>query len=122
MFCPRADNPLNKKPVEPEKPDLPPVKDMQAGQKGDPPQIKGPVELPEKKSGEEVQLDRPDAGNGGHTFHTWHFYPPRFCKVSVCVSWSKPSALFYGILCLTVKHPKTLHVLLFNDMGTVNIQ
>ncbi|XP_075890717.1 putative sodium-coupled neutral amino acid transporter 10 isoform X4 [Nelusetta ayraudi] len=56
------DNPLNKKPVEPEKPDLPPVKDMQAGQKGDPPQIKGPVELPEKKSGEEVQLDRPDAG------------------------------------------------------------
>lgn len=56
------DNPLNKKPVEPEKPDLPPVKDMQAGQKGDPPQIKGPVEPPEKKSGEEVQLDRPDAG------------------------------------------------------------
>lgn len=67
-FCP--DNLLNKKPVEPEKPDLPPVKDMQAGEKGDPPQIKGPVELPDKKSGEEVQLDRPDAGNGGHTWHT----------------------------------------------------
>lgn len=52
--------------MEPEKPDFPPVKDMQAGAKGDPPQIKGPVELPDKKSGEEVQLDRPDAGNGGH--------------------------------------------------------
>lgn len=56
--------------MEPEKPDLPPVKDMQAGEKGDPPQIKGPVELPDKKSGEEVQLDRPDAGDGGHTVHT----------------------------------------------------
>ncbi|GLD57565.1 putative sodium-coupled neutral amino acid transporter 10 [Lates japonicus] len=59
------DNPPNKKPVEIEKPDLPaavevvqPVERDQA----EPPQIKGPVEVPERKKEEEVQLDRPDAG------------------------------------------------------------
>lgn len=56
MFCLHVDNPVNKKPVEIEKPG-----------KGDPPQIIGPVEQPEKKNKDEVQLDRPDAGNAGHT-------------------------------------------------------
>ncbi|XP_053269207.1 putative sodium-coupled neutral amino acid transporter 10 isoform X2 [Pleuronectes platessa] len=55
------DNPPNKKPVEIEKPDLPVVQPVERDQ-GEPPQIKGPVELPEGKKGEEVQLDRPDAG------------------------------------------------------------
>lgn len=75
--------------MEIEKPELLPEKDMQAGEKGDSPQIKRPVELPKKKSGEEVQLDRPNAGNGGHTLDTT-LYPPRdfkvidiFCQVSV---------------------------------------
>lgn len=64
-MCLHADNPPNKKPVEIEKPDLPaavevvqPVERDQA----EPPQIKGPVEVPERKKEEEVQLDRPDAG------------------------------------------------------------
>ncbi|XP_074475806.1 putative sodium-coupled neutral amino acid transporter 10 isoform X1 [Sebastes fasciatus] len=56
------DNPQNKKPVEIEKPDLPPVKELQPEER-EPPQIKGPVELPErKKKEEEAQLNRPDAG------------------------------------------------------------
>ncbi|XP_060950482.1 putative sodium-coupled neutral amino acid transporter 10 isoform X2 [Limanda limanda] len=55
------DNPSNKKPVEIEKPDLPVDQPVERDQ-GEPPQIKGPVELPEGKKGEEVQLDRPDAG------------------------------------------------------------
>ncbi|XP_033975213.1 putative sodium-coupled neutral amino acid transporter 10 isoform X2 [Trematomus bernacchii] len=52
-----------KKPVEMAKPDLPPVEAAQPVERDPPeaPQIKGPVELPEKKE-EEVQLDRPDAG------------------------------------------------------------
>lgn len=54
----------NKKPVEIENPDLPAVAVVQPAQKdrADPPQIKGPVELPERKKEDEVQLDRPDAG------------------------------------------------------------
>ncbi|XP_035467913.1 putative sodium-coupled neutral amino acid transporter 10 isoform X1 [Scophthalmus maximus] len=58
------DNPANKKPVEIEKPDLPAVALVDPVERGqaEPPQIKGPVELPEGKKGEEVQLDRPDAG------------------------------------------------------------
>ncbi|XP_019938844.2 putative sodium-coupled neutral amino acid transporter 10 isoform X2 [Paralichthys olivaceus] len=58
------DNPPNKKPVEIEKPDLPAAAGVQpvARDQAEPPQIKGPVELPEGKKGEEVQLDRPDAG------------------------------------------------------------
>lgn len=72
MFCLHTENPLNKKQVEIEKPELLPEKDMQAGEKGDSPQIKRPVELPKKKSGEEVQLDRPNAGNVGHTLDA-HF-------------------------------------------------
>ncbi|XP_034563298.1 putative sodium-coupled neutral amino acid transporter 10 isoform X2 [Notolabrus celidotus] len=58
------DNSPNKKPVEMEKPALPdvevvkPVERVQA----EPPQIKGPGEVPERKKQEEVQLDRPDAG------------------------------------------------------------
>uniref|UniRef100_A0A8D3EEC9 Solute carrier family 38 member 10 n=1 Tax=Scophthalmus maximus TaxID=52904 RepID=A0A8D3EEC9_SCOMX len=57
-------NPANKKPVEIEKPDLPAVALVDPVERGqaEPPQIKGPVELPEGKKGEEVQLDRPDAG------------------------------------------------------------
>ncbi|XP_059181270.1 putative sodium-coupled neutral amino acid transporter 10 isoform X1 [Centropristis striata] len=55
-------DPQNKKPVEIGKPDLPPVKVVQPVERGpaEPPQIKGPVEVPERKD-EEVQLDRPDA-------------------------------------------------------------
>ncbi|XP_044035686.1 putative sodium-coupled neutral amino acid transporter 10 isoform X3 [Siniperca chuatsi] len=58
------ENPPNKKPVEIEKPDLPPVEMVQRIERdqAEPPQIKGPVELPERKKEEEVQLDRPDAG------------------------------------------------------------
>ncbi|XP_070782963.1 putative sodium-coupled neutral amino acid transporter 10 [Enoplosus armatus] len=58
------DNPPNKKPVEIEQPDPPAVKVVQPEERdpAEPPQIKGPVELPERKKEEEVQLDRPDAG------------------------------------------------------------
>ncbi|XP_070707522.1 solute carrier family 38 member 10 [Pempheris klunzingeri] len=58
------DNPPNKKPVEIEKPKLPAVEVVQPVERdqAEPPQIKGPVELPERKKEEEVQLDRPDAG------------------------------------------------------------
>ncbi|KAK5880990.1 hypothetical protein CesoFtcFv8_021842 [Champsocephalus esox] len=52
-----------KKPVEMAKPDLPPVEAARPVERDAPeaPQIKGPVELPEKEE-EEMQLDRPDAG------------------------------------------------------------
>uniref|UniRef100_A0A7N8YI81 Solute carrier family 38 member 10 n=1 Tax=Mastacembelus armatus TaxID=205130 RepID=A0A7N8YI81_9TELE len=52
------------KPVEIEKPDVPgaEVVDAVRRDQAEPPQIKGPVELPERKKEEEVQLDRPDAG------------------------------------------------------------
>lgn len=66
MFCLHVDNPVNKKPVEIEKPDVQHLNGIQPG-KGDPPQIIGPVELPERKNRDEAQLDRPDAGNAGHT-------------------------------------------------------
>lgn len=56
-----VDNPANKKPVEIEKPNLPAGPDQQPGERAEPPQIKGPVEVPERKK-EEVQLDRPHAG------------------------------------------------------------
>ncbi|XP_026170681.1 putative sodium-coupled neutral amino acid transporter 10 isoform X4 [Mastacembelus armatus] len=54
----------DKKPVEIEKPDVPgaEVVDAVRRDQAEPPQIKGPVELPERKKEEEVQLDRPDAG------------------------------------------------------------
>lgn len=61
FFCLSVDNPANKKPVEVEKPDLPAVQEQQPGGRAEPPQIKGPVEVPERKK-EEVQLDRPHAG------------------------------------------------------------
>lgn len=64
-MCLHVDNALNKKPVEIEKPDLPAVKVVQPVDRDppEPPQIKGPVELPErKKKEEEAQLDRPGAG------------------------------------------------------------
>lgn len=50
--------------MEIEKPDLPAVEVVQPAERdqAEPPQIKGPVELPERKKEEEVQLDRPDAG------------------------------------------------------------
>lgn len=58
-----VDNPANKKPVEIEKPDVPAVEVVQHVDRAEPPQIKGPVEVPErKKKEEEAQLDRPDAG------------------------------------------------------------
>lgn len=58
------ENPPNKKPVEIEKPDHPPVDVIQPAERdeAEPPQIKGPVDVPEMKKDEEVQLDRPDAG------------------------------------------------------------
>lgn len=60
-----TDNPANKKPVEIEKPDNHlPVEVVQPVERdpGEPPQIKGPVDLSKEKKDEEVQLDRPDAG------------------------------------------------------------
>ncbi|XP_062299089.1 putative sodium-coupled neutral amino acid transporter 10 isoform X1 [Scomber scombrus] len=58
------DKPLIKKPVEIEKPDVPAVEEAQPVKRepAEPPQIKGPVEVPERKKEAEVQLDRPDAG------------------------------------------------------------
>ncbi|CAI5659334.1 unnamed protein product [Oreochromis niloticus] len=58
------DKPANKKPVEIEKPDNLPVEVVQPAERdpGEPPQIKGPVDLSKEKKDEEVQLDRPDAG------------------------------------------------------------
>ncbi|XP_028286196.1 putative sodium-coupled neutral amino acid transporter 10 isoform X2 [Parambassis ranga] len=54
----------NKNPVEVEKPDHPPEEVVRPVERdpAEPPQIKGPVELPERKKEEEVQLDRPEAG------------------------------------------------------------
>uniref|UniRef100_A0A8C6TIE4 Solute carrier family 38 member 10 n=1 Tax=Neogobius melanostomus TaxID=47308 RepID=A0A8C6TIE4_9GOBI len=49
----------NKKPVELEKPELPIAEEQDQAEA---PQIKGPVDLPERKKDEEVQLDRPGAG------------------------------------------------------------
>lgn len=49
-----------------EKPDRPPIEVVQPAEKkaDEPPQIKVPVEVVEqKKKEEEVQLDRPEAGN-----------------------------------------------------------
>ncbi|XP_071782807.2 putative sodium-coupled neutral amino acid transporter 10 isoform X2 [Centroberyx gerrardi] len=55
---------IHDKPAEMEKPKLPVVEVVQPVERdpAEPPQIKGPVELPERKKEEEVQLDRPDAG------------------------------------------------------------
>ncbi|TNN74605.1 putative sodium-coupled neutral amino acid transporter 10 [Liparis tanakae] len=57
------EKPANKKPVEVKKPDLPAVEVVRPADREppEPPQIKGPVELPKRKE-EEVQLDRPGAG------------------------------------------------------------
>uniref|UniRef100_A0A7N6FL33 Amino acid transporter transmembrane domain-containing protein n=1 Tax=Anabas testudineus TaxID=64144 RepID=A0A7N6FL33_ANATE len=54
----------NKKPEDVEKPDIPAVEVVQPLEKdrAEAPQIKGPVEVPERKKEEEVQLDRPKAG------------------------------------------------------------
>ncbi|XP_061564955.1 solute carrier family 38 member 10 isoform X1 [Cololabis saira] len=53
-----------KEPVEILKPDLPPVEVEQPAEReqAEPPQIKGPLDLPDRKKEEVVQLDRPDAG------------------------------------------------------------
>lgn len=48
--------------MEIENPDPPGVKVIQPVERAEPPQIKGPVELPQRKKGEEVQLGRPDPG------------------------------------------------------------
>uniref|UniRef100_A0A8C6MDK2 Solute carrier family 38 member 10 n=1 Tax=Nothobranchius furzeri TaxID=105023 RepID=A0A8C6MDK2_NOTFU len=63
-YC-QTDNPPDKNPAEIEQPDLPPVDVVRPAEKeqAEPPQIKGPVEQPDRKEEEEeVQLDRPDAG------------------------------------------------------------
>ncbi|XP_061120870.1 putative sodium-coupled neutral amino acid transporter 10 isoform X3 [Syngnathus typhle] len=54
----------NVKAIDIDKPELPAVDELQPNkrQPEEPPQIKGPVELPDSKKEEEVQLDRPDAG------------------------------------------------------------
>lgn len=65
LFCVSiADKYQNKNPVEVEKPDHPPEEVVRPVERdpAEPPQIKGPVELPERKKEEEVQLDRPEAG------------------------------------------------------------
>lgn len=54
-----VENPPNNKAVEIENPDLPVAVERDPAE---PPQIKGPVDLSEKKKNEEVQLDRPEAG------------------------------------------------------------
>lgn len=58
------DDVANKKPEDVEKPDIPAVEVVQPLEKdrAEAPQIKGPVEVPERKKEEEVQLDRPKAG------------------------------------------------------------
>ncbi|XP_076007693.1 solute carrier family 38 member 10 isoform X1 [Genypterus blacodes] len=58
------DMPVIKQPEEMENPKLPAVEVvLPAGKEpAEPPQIKGPVELPEVKKEEEAQLNRPDAG------------------------------------------------------------
>ncbi|KAM4524442.1 putative sodium-coupled neutral amino acid transporter 10 isoform 2-T2 [Odontesthes bonariensis] len=58
------DNSPIKRPEEVQKPDLPPVEVAQPAPRDneEPPQIKGPVEVPERKKEEVVQLDRPGAG------------------------------------------------------------
>ncbi|XP_076615574.1 putative sodium-coupled neutral amino acid transporter 10 isoform X2 [Chaetodon auriga] len=56
------DHPANKRPVELDQPDLPAVGVLKPEERAEPPQIKGPVEVPARKKEEEVQLDRPDAG------------------------------------------------------------
>ncbi|XP_068161243.1 putative sodium-coupled neutral amino acid transporter 10 isoform X2 [Antennarius striatus] len=56
------DNPQNEKLAEMEKPHPPVVELVERVEKAEPPQIKGPVELPDKKKEEEAQLDRPGAG------------------------------------------------------------
>lgn len=58
------DNLVKKNQEEIQKPDLPPAEVVQPVEKDRPeaPQIKGPVEVPERKKEEEVQLDRPEAG------------------------------------------------------------
>lgn len=63
-MCLHIDNVANKKPEEVQKPDLPAVEAVKPVEKdhAEAPQIKGPVEVPERKKEEEVQLDRPDAG------------------------------------------------------------
>ncbi|KAM6897496.1 putative sodium-coupled neutral amino acid transporter 10 [Xenentodon cancila] len=52
-----------KEPVEIQKPNLPPLEVVQPAEReeAEPPQIKGPIDLPDRKE-EVVQLDRPDAG------------------------------------------------------------
>lgn len=59
----RVENPANKKPLEVKKPDPPAVEVVRPADRDppEPPQIKGPVELPKRKE-EEAQLDRPGAG------------------------------------------------------------
>uniref|UniRef100_A0A8C6MG97 Solute carrier family 38 member 10 n=1 Tax=Nothobranchius furzeri TaxID=105023 RepID=A0A8C6MG97_NOTFU len=62
---PNLPEPHDKNPAEIEQPDLPPVDVVRPAEKeqAEPPQIKGPVEQPDRKEEEEeVQLDRPDAG------------------------------------------------------------
>ncbi|XP_055085486.1 putative sodium-coupled neutral amino acid transporter 10 isoform X2 [Periophthalmus magnuspinnatus] len=54
----RHDNVPNKKPEEIEKPEMPVAVERD---QAEPPQIKGPMDLPESKKDEEVQLDRPEA-------------------------------------------------------------
>ncbi|XP_068610430.1 solute carrier family 38 member 10 [Brachionichthys hirsutus] len=56
------DNPADKKLAEMEKPHPPDMEMVEPAEKAEPPQIKGPVELPEEKKEQEAQLDRPGAG------------------------------------------------------------
>lgn len=64
VACDNIDNVVNKKPEEMEKHDIPAVEVVQPAEKdhAEAPQIKGPVDVPERKKAEEAQLDRPNAG------------------------------------------------------------
>lgn len=48
--------------MEIENHDIPAIDAVQPVERAEPPQIKGPVEVRERKKGEEVQVNRPDAG------------------------------------------------------------
>ncbi|XP_023676117.2 uncharacterized protein slc38a10 isoform X1 [Paramormyrops kingsleyae] len=50
------------KPMEKQEEQVNPARPAGGGEPPEPPQIKVPMEIPERKKGQEVQLDRPDAG------------------------------------------------------------
>lgn len=78
---------VDKEPVEVQNPDLPPVEVEKpaAREQPEPPQIKGPIEVPDRKKEEVVQLDRPDAGEGIEP-QLERYVHPELCRISVLSS------------------------------------